>query len=137
MDVYRRIGAVRTEPLGGASSFFQEALTKWRELNSAADWLAADHQLRALSQSLPQLLHHKEAAVDLLLAAVRPEAALSLPPVFDLLAVLARDLQQEYLPLLPRVLARCAASRQLLRALLGSGRGHGGRAVVQWHQTLA
>ncbi len=41
-----------------------------------------------------------------LLGAVRVDAALSLPPVFDLVAQLARDLQGEFLPLFPRVIAR-------------------------------
>jgi hypothetical protein len=33
---------------------------RWRELNAAADWLAAERQLRPLAQSLPLLLHHKQ-----------------------------------------------------------------------------
>ena len=41
MDVYRRVGAVRAEPWQGASSFFQEHLIKWRELNSAEHFLKA------------------------------------------------------------------------------------------------
>ena len=39
VDVYRRVGAVRAEPWQGASSFFQEHLIKWRELNSAEHFL--------------------------------------------------------------------------------------------------
>ena len=39
VDVYRRVGPVRAEPWQGASSFFQEHLIKWRELNSASHFL--------------------------------------------------------------------------------------------------
>jgi hypothetical protein len=35
-------------------------LCRWRELNAAAGWLAAERQLRPLAQSLPLLLHHKQ-----------------------------------------------------------------------------
>ena len=41
----------------------------------------------------------------MLVASLTMAARLSLEPLLDLLAVLARDLLQDYLPLLPRVLA--------------------------------
>lgn len=33
---------------------------RWRELNAAGDWLAAERQLRLLTLSLPLLLHNKK-----------------------------------------------------------------------------
>ncbi len=104
--MYRRRQAVRTEPLPGHASFFQEGLFRWRELCSAEDWLAAAAVLTPLSQTLPQLVHHSQEVAGVLLGAVRPDAALSLAPMFDLLAQLARDLQGEYLALLPAVMQR-------------------------------
>jgi hypothetical protein len=41
-----------------------------------------------------------------LLNSLRPEASLSLPPLFDLLVAAARDLQQEMTSLLPAVWER-------------------------------
>lgn len=37
----------------------QEGLGKWRELNSAAEFLSAAAAVNNLSQTLPLLLHHK------------------------------------------------------------------------------
>ncbi len=42
----------------------------------------------------------------LLLGSLTLKAALSLEPLLDLLAVLARDLQELYLPYFPAVMAR-------------------------------
>lgn len=105
VDVYRSLGPKRAEPLPGCSSFFQEGLAKWRELCSAEHWLAAAQALQPLSQSLPQLVHHRDDVVGILLGVLRMHAKLSLEPVLELLGTLARDLQADYLPALPRVLA--------------------------------
>lgn len=43
--------------------------------------------------------------MDILLAAVRMDAAPSLEPILELIATLARDLQADFLPYLPRVTA--------------------------------
>ena len=43
--------------------------------------------------------------VQILLDALKLEHALSLPPVLHLLSCLARDLQQDFLPYIPRLLA--------------------------------
>lgn len=45
----------------------------------------------------------QEQIVDILLQAVKVEAAISLPPILHVLSCLARDLQQDFLPYLPRV----------------------------------
>ena len=105
IDVYRSIGPKRTEPLPGASSFFQERLEAWRELNAAEDWLAVLPSLHPLCQSLPQLLHHQKDVLDIILARINIAAALSLEPLLDLLAALARDIQDEFLPHMERVLS--------------------------------
>ncbi len=58
VDVYRR-APVRSEPLPGATSFFQEELQKMRELHTTAGFLQAAGVLNPLVQTLPQLVHHK------------------------------------------------------------------------------
>ena len=60
MDVYRNLGPKRAEPLPGTTSFTQEALAKWRELCSAEHWLGAAGAITPLTQTLPQLVHHRE-----------------------------------------------------------------------------
>ena len=47
----------------------------------------------------------QEQIVDILLQAVKVEAAISLPPILHVLSCLARDLQQDFLPYLPRLLS--------------------------------
>ncbi|BDA46529.1 probable small subunit processome component 20 homolog at N-terminal half [Coccomyxa sp. Obi] len=103
VDVYRR-APVRSEPLPGATSFFQEELQKMRELHTTSDFLQAAAALNPLVQTLPQLVHHKDAVVEILLGAVRMDAALSLEPILALLSVLARDLLDDFVPYVPRVI---------------------------------
>jgi U3 small nucleolar RNA-associated protein 20 len=59
IDVYQRRGPIRSEPLAGASTFFQEELKKQRELHTAGDFLQAAAAINPLVQTLPQLIHHK------------------------------------------------------------------------------
>eukprot|EP00887_Chlorella_sp_A99_P000887 scaffold5.g887.t1 len=86
----------------------ENGLGKWRELCSAQHWLEVAAALHPLSQSLAQLLHHQNEVLDLLLGGLRMDAALSLEPLLELVGVLARDLQEEFLPHLPRVAAALA-----------------------------
>lgn len=67
----------------------------WHELNSSPDYVPASYALYRMAGSLAQLVHHKEEILATLLSVLRPEAILSLEPVIDLLAALARDLQGE------------------------------------------
>jgi hypothetical protein len=108
VDVYRSLGPKRAEPLPGSTSFFQEGLNKWRELNSAEHWLAAASALSPLCQTLPLLVHHREEVLEVLLGGLRMEAVLSLEPLLELTGTLARDLQADFLPALDRVLAALA-----------------------------
>lgn len=58
--MFRRPQRVRTAPLAGSDSWTHEALQAWRELCAAGEWLDAAAALTPLTQSLPQLLHHKD-----------------------------------------------------------------------------
>jgi U3 small nucleolar RNA-associated protein 20 len=107
-DVFRSLGPKRAEPLPGSSSFFQEALGRWRELCAAADWAQAAALLTPLTHTLPQLLHHQTNILDILLSRCTMAAAQSLAPLLDLVAQLARDLQADFLPHLPRTLGALA-----------------------------
>ena len=104
VDVYRSLGPKRAGPLEGSCCFFQEKLTAWRELNAAHDWLEAAQELHSLCQTLPQLLHHQNDILDIILCRVTMPAALSLEPLMELIGALARDLQADFLPHMERVL---------------------------------
>lgn len=75
----------------------------------AATPTQAAAEVQNLCQTLPQLLHHREAVARILMGALEPAARLSLPALLALTAALARDLQQEFLPLLPRLVRRLVA----------------------------
>ena len=40
VNVFKRVGRTRHEPLSGAGTFFAEAINEWRELNTAHDFTA-------------------------------------------------------------------------------------------------
>jgi len=55
-------------------------------------------ELTQISHTLPQLIHHKQDILDSLLPRLTIQASLSLEPIFNLIAALSRDLQDEFLP---------------------------------------
>lgn len=106
VDVFRSLAPVKFQPTAG-SSFFHENLVQWRELNSAADFNDVYQQLLPVVQTLPQLLFHKETVMECLLSRVHMSAALSLEPIMSLIALLSRDLREEFVPYIPRLLDAC------------------------------
>jgi U3 small nucleolar RNA-associated protein 20 len=60
--------------------------------------MEAAAELTQISHTLPQLIHHKQDILDSLLPRLTIQASLSLEPIFDLIAALSRDLQDEFLP---------------------------------------
>eukprot|EP00850_Spirogloea_muscicola_P011766 SM000074S21676 [mRNA] locus=s74:346390:362774:- [translate_table: standard] len=117
IEVFRSLAPTPAAPAGTSTSFFHESLLRWRELNSAADFNTLYQELLPLVQTMPQLLHHRDAIVSALLSRMRLDAALSLDPILSLTAILARDLREDFLPFLPSVLGA-------LTALLLSGADH-------------
>ncbi|KAK9843296.1 hypothetical protein WJX74_009992 [Apatococcus lobatus] len=108
VDVYRSLAAVRAEPLPGSSSFFQEELGKWRERSTAPHFLTAAATVQNLTQTLPQLIHHKGAIMEALMGGLIMEGAESLQPLLGLSAAFARDLQADFVPFFPRLMQRLA-----------------------------
>lgn len=84
----------------------------------------------------------QDVTASTLLAAVRMEAGLSLEPLLILLAALARDLQADFLPFVPRLataltelvqqgtLALAAAQSHVLRPSLGCSSNKAGCCAV-------
>ena len=58
--------------------------------------------------------HLQARIMDILLDAIKLDAAISLPPILHVLSCLARDLQEDFMPHLPRILST-------LTKLVGSG----------------
>jgi hypothetical protein len=107
--VYKSLVPRREVPHASSTSFFQEKLVEWRELNAAHDWLECYKEVQPLCSTLPQLVHHQERILDSLLSRVRMECVLSLEPLMDLLVHLSRDLASDFLTHLERVLMALSA----------------------------
>ncbi|KAI5337169.1 hypothetical protein L3X38_016438 [Prunus dulcis] len=117
VDVFRSLDKVKPEPQAG-STFFRDCLVEWRELNTAEDFIAFYEQMTPLVQTLPLVLLHKETIISELLSRLQMKARLSLEPILRLIAVLCRDLLEDFIPFLPRIadslvsLLECGADRE-------------------------
>ncbi|XP_024539706.1 small subunit processome component 20 homolog isoform X1 [Selaginella moellendorffii] len=102
IDVFHSLDAVKAQPTAEGASFFYESLIQWRELNAAADFIELYGELLPLVQTLPQLLLHKATVINRLVSSLKA-SSLSLEPVFSLLAVLSRDLSEDFLQYVPEI----------------------------------
>ncbi|XP_054807809.1 U3 small nucleolar RNA-associated protein 20 isoform X1 [Prosopis cineraria] len=102
INVYQSLEKVKLEPSEG-SSFFRDCLVEWRELNTAEDFISYYEEVMPYTQTLPLVLLHKESLISKLLSRLQLKARLSLEPIFRLIAALSRDLLEEFVPLLPRI----------------------------------
>ncbi|ERN01577.1 U3 small nucleolar RNA-associated protein 20 [Amborella trichopoda] len=103
IDVFHSLDPLKAEP-SQASSFFCESLLYWRELNTAEDFITFYEEMLPLVQTLPQILLQKEVIVSKLICRLHLQARLSIEPILRLIAVLARDLQVEFVPFLQRII---------------------------------
>ncbi|KAF5740542.1 small subunit processome component 20 isoform X1 [Tripterygium wilfordii] len=102
IDVYRSLDKIKSEPSEG-SSFFRDCLIEWRELNTAEDFISFYEEIMPFVQTLPLVLLHKESVISKLLFRLQMNARLSIDPVLRLIAALSRDLQEDFLCFLPRI----------------------------------
>nr|KYP57020.1 U3 small nucleolar RNA-associated protein 20 [Cajanus cajan] len=102
INVYRSLEKVKAEPSEG-SCFFRDCLIEWRELNTAEDFISFYEEIMPYTQTLPLVLLHKESLISKLLSRLHMKARLSLEPILRLIAALSRDLLEEFVPLLPRI----------------------------------
>ncbi|XP_037492635.1 small subunit processome component 20 homolog [Jatropha curcas] len=102
IDVYRSLDKFKAEPSEG-SSFFRDFLVEWRELNTAEDFISFYETMMPLVQTLPFVLLHKESILSELLSRLQMKARLSLEPILRLIAVLSRDLLEDFISFLPRI----------------------------------
>ncbi|PKI51065.1 hypothetical protein CRG98_028537 [Punica granatum] len=102
IDVYKSLDNVKSEPSEG-SSFFKDCLIEWRELNTAEDFISYYEEIMPLVQTLPLVLLNKEILFSKLVSRLQMKARLSLEPILRLIAALSRDLLEDFVPFLPRV----------------------------------
>ncbi|ORY03876.1 hypothetical protein K493DRAFT_276201 [Basidiobolus meristosporus CBS 931.73] len=104
IDVIHRVRPVTEEP-EDADTFFNEALQSWRELNCTTHFAEFYVSVEKYTQSLAQLLYHKERVVEILEQHLSVEDSLALEPMLNLVTMLAKDLQEEFFPFYERMLA--------------------------------
>ncbi|KAL3506473.1 hypothetical protein ACH5RR_031855 [Cinchona calisaya] len=102
IDVYRSLDAVKAEPSEG-STFFRDCLIEWRELNTAEDFISFYQETLPLVQTLPQIILQKEMILSKLLCRLQMKSRLSLEPILRLIAALSRDLLEDFVPFLKRI----------------------------------
>ena len=83
--------AVDEDDVSASNSYFKTALDNWVELNLSEDFTDFSKRLLPLSDSLPQIIHHQDQIVDLLVEYVEKEQTAALEPLLDLVSHFAHD----------------------------------------------
>jgi U3 small nucleolar RNA-associated protein 20 len=73
-------------------SYFKNSLAEWRDLNISENFTAFARQAAPLCESLPQLIHHNDRILDLLIQYIEKGDGWSAEPLLSLLAHFAHDL---------------------------------------------
>ncbi|KAF2703128.1 HEAT repeat protein-like protein [Pleomassaria siparia CBS 279.74] len=75
-----------------AFSYFKDSLVEWRDLNTSAAFTTFARQVAPLCESLPQVLHHNDRILELLVQYIETGDAWSAEPLLSLMAHFAHDL---------------------------------------------
>ncbi|ESQ54097.1 hypothetical protein EUTSA_v10024182mg [Eutrema salsugineum] len=102
INVFRSLDKVKAEPSEG-SSFFRDRLVEWRELNTAEDFILFYEEMLPFVQTLPLVILQKEKIFTKLVSRLQMKGRLSLEPILRLIAALSRDLLEDFIPFLPRI----------------------------------
>jgi U3 small nucleolar RNA-associated protein 20 len=78
------------------TSHFRTALDKWIDVNQSEDFTSFARKVDPLCDSLPQVLHHQQRIVDLLLEYLEKGATVAVEPFLDLIPRLAQDIQAQF-----------------------------------------
>ncbi|AOA60363.1 Small subunit (SSU) processome component [Komagataella phaffii] len=85
-------------------SHFLSALNHWRELNATSSFIDLVDEVTPISQTLPQLLYHKDAIFNALERSLQTNQALGLRPVLEMTAQLCHDLSEDFLEYYERIM---------------------------------
>ncbi|KAK9479282.1 hypothetical protein V1514DRAFT_328943 [Lipomyces japonicus] len=77
-------------------SFFHVALLTWKELNSTKSFTTFASEVATVSESLPQVLYHKEKIFTALNVALNEKDIFALQALLDLMAQFAHDLGPDF-----------------------------------------
>jgi U3 small nucleolar RNA-associated protein 20 len=77
-------------------SYFRDAFLEWRELNLSEGFSTFARRVASLCDSLPQVLHHSDRIVELLVEYIEKGDRFSEEPLLSLLAHLAHDLGERF-----------------------------------------
>jgi U3 small nucleolar RNA-associated protein 20 len=93
IDPVRRVRRNGLEDdLSATDSYFKTSLDEWRELNLSDNFTTFAQNVQPLCDTLPQLLHHEDEIMDLMVEYIEKRDANSLEPILSLLAHFAHDL---------------------------------------------
>lgn len=77
-------------------SYFRDAFLEWRELSLSEGFTAFARRVASLCDSLPQVLHHSDRIMDLLIEHIEKGDKFSEEPLLSLMAHLAHDLGEKF-----------------------------------------
>lgn len=94
IDPIRRSRTVDLNHIGfsSADSLFKEVLDKWKDTNLSENFSNFVREVQPLCGSLPQLVHHQQCVMSIIVRYLEKRDSLSLEPLLDLLVHFARDL---------------------------------------------
>ncbi|CAF0958315.1 unnamed protein product, partial [Brachionus calyciflorus] len=102
VDVTKRINRFNQKP-EETETYFYQALEKWVDLNYTAVFYDFTVRVKNKCQTLAMLIYHKEALIETLKEYILKADNLSLQPILDLTAQLARDLQNDFYIFFPEI----------------------------------
>ncbi|EFH69737.1 predicted protein [Arabidopsis lyrata subsp. lyrata] len=100
--VFRSLDKVKAEPCQD-STFFKDCLVELRELNTASDFILFYEEMLPFVQNLELILLQKEFLFSKLVSGLHMKARLSLDAFLRLIAALSRDILEDFIPFLPRI----------------------------------
>ncbi|UPX09916.1 U3 snoRNP protein [Ascochyta rabiei] len=77
-------------------SYFRDSFLEWKELNLSENFVHFSRKVSPLCDSLPQVLHHSDRIIDLLVEFIEKGEKYSEEPLLSLLAHLAHDLGEQF-----------------------------------------
>ncbi|VVA98293.1 unnamed protein product [Arabis nemorensis] len=102
LTVFRSLHKVKDEPSQG-STYLKDCLVESRELNTAADFILFYEEMLPFVQTLPLVVLHQDLIFSKLISGLHMKARLSLEAFLWLISALSRDLLDDFLPFLPRL----------------------------------
>lgn len=90
--IRRTTRRVDDHDLSASTSYLKNSFEEWKDLNLSENFNAFSRELDPLCESLPQILHHADCIMDLLIRYIEKRDALSLEPLLSLVSHFAHDL---------------------------------------------